>query len=136
MKTVSIHQASVWSHKIMTEATNKRQEKNDNFDAMLFIESKDVRNILPVIVSSLNARYEAGAEEISNKSHYSDAITCLLKTMRQTYGEADNPIMNSIKEKGHDKLQSDFERLNDMANRMSAESRERSNENAMSKLGA
>lgn len=133
MNMVSMKQAHMWAHKIMTDTTNLRKDSGENFDAMLYVESKDVRAILPVIVNSLNQRHDAEFDG-AGKQDYSSALTCLLKTMRQTYGEADNPILSNVREIGHEDLQGNFDKLNEFANRVAAEAQEQKNDLSMKQM--
>ncbi len=127
MKEVSLKQANVWAHKIMQETLSRKKENNDSFDAMLFIESKEVRKVLPVIISSLNQRHEKGIEDPSSSRHYNDTLTSLLKSMRQAYGEAENPIQTIINDISNENVKNDYRKLNEFANKLNAEERERTN---------
>jgi len=120
MTKITTHQAHLWSHQIMTEATKRLKEKNDPFDAMLFIESKEVRGVLPSIIDSLSNKHAEGLDNKHDNMHHSDAITCLMKAMRKTYGKADNPILQCLKERGNEQLKDDFAKSEAMFDRLAA----------------
>jgi hypothetical protein len=135
MKPVSIHQADLWAYKIYNEAKKNISEKGDNFDAMLFIESKIVRDILPQIVESLNQKDDLGLKDKHNLSHYTNALLSLGKAATEVYGKTDNIIENEIKSKGNAALNEGFTKLKETIVRFSEKSHERDIQNEEIKLG-
>ena len=133
MNKISLHQAEVWSHQILTKAQEIKKENQDNFDSMLFIESKDVRNVLPIIVESLNTMHDGGPNEPSTSRRYSNALSSLIRAARETYGDTENPIMSAIKEVGHEKVKSDAQRLNEIAAKVSVKKAELESEISMTR---
>lgn len=133
MNKISIHQAEVWSHQILTKSQEIKKESQDNFDSMLFIESKDVRNVLPIIVDSLNTMHDGGTNDPSTSRRYSNALSSLIRAARETYGDAENPIMSVINEVGNEKLKSDAQRFNDIAAKVSVKKAELESEISMTR---
>jgi hypothetical protein len=133
MNKISIHQAEVWSHQILTKSQEIKKESQDNFDSMLFIESKEVRNVLPVIVASLNTMQVDEPNDLSTSRRYSNALSSLTRAARDTYGDTENPIMSAINEVGNEKVKSDFQRLNEIAAKVSIKKAELDSEISMTR---
>ncbi len=117
---VSLHQADIWAFKIYTEASKILKSSNEKFDAMLFIESKEVQAILPIIVESLNQKFEQQLSDINDNKHFANALQSLTKSVIEVYGQSDNGISKAVETHGHDTLKEQFSKSKELTLKFSS----------------
>jgi len=122
--SLTVNQACAWAMQLSRETKEHRNIKNDNFDAMMYIESKEVRKVLPKIIEGLASYYDDANEY---KRQFEIGIQELSKTAFETYGKTDNPISQGVKDFGNEEIIAALEKFTDLIERFQKKPK---NENA------